>query len=222
MGGMQSVARYRSKYAVIALADFERRCRRGLDAYFWARFAQPAQLAFSRSEEITSRIAHARANAAARFARSGAGLCRGNRDAQTFWIHSLQASYRCELRPERPQAAVRLIEADRDYYSELSESLLPALPFVTRLDAHHYHFAPRVLRRARARAEWFARRFWGKTLNLARLFKATGTFTNGIDYLVWKVERHSGVRIQPTEFMRRHPRLAAFGLAWRLWRQGAL
>lgn len=218
----QAQWRYRSKYAVITLSAFERRCQQGLDAYFWARFAQPAQLAFSRSDKITARIAHARANAAARFVLSGAGLCRGEMDAQSFWVQSLQASYRCELRPERPQVAFELVEADRLYYAELSERLMPKLPFVAQLSAERYSFSPGLARRVLTQLEWFVRRVWGRLLNLARLFKAAGTFTNGMDYVVWKIERHSGVRIEPTEFMRRHPRLATFGLAWKTWRQGVL
>jgi hypothetical protein len=66
------------------------------------------------------------------------------------------------------------------------------------------------------------RRFWNRVLHLLRLLKAAGTFTNGIDYLRWKIERHSGVRVEVTERMRRHPRLAAWRLMFRLWRRGAL
>lgn len=212
--------KYRSKYAIISIAAFERRCRHGLDGYFWARFAQPAQLAFARDDAVGRRLAAARAGAAARFASRAAGLFDGEMSGRDFWIRSLQASYRCELRPERPQAAERLVEADADYYAELASHLLPALAHVDAHDAR-YRLRPSGLRRLGARTEWFLRRIWGKTLNLARLFKAAGTFSGGIDYLLWKVERHSGVHVEATPFMRRHPRLAAFGLAWRLRRQGA-
>lgn len=64
------------------------------------------------------------------------------------------------------------------------------------------------------------RRLLGKTLNVARLIKAAFTFAGGVDYLLWKVERHSGVRIEPTPFLRRHPLLGIWGVAWRLWRRG--
>ncbi|MEM1082382.1 MAG: hypothetical protein AAGH65_12480, partial [Pseudomonadota bacterium] len=75
--------------------------------------------------------------------------------------------------------------------------------------------------RLSGRTQWGLRKVWGKFKNALRLFKAAGTFANGLDYLVWKVERHSGIRVEPTERMRRHPRLAAWGLAFRLWREGA-
>jgi hypothetical protein len=66
------------------------------------------------------------------------------------------------------------------------------------------------------------RRVWNRLLHVLRLFKAAGTFANGVDYLCWKIERHSGVRVEPTERMRRHPRLAAWRMMYRLWRRGAL
>jgi hypothetical protein len=61
----------------------------------------------------------------------------------------------------------------------------------------------------------------GKLLNLARLVKAAFTFQGGLDYVLWKVKRHSGVEIQVTDWQRRHPVLAAPSLAWKLYRRGA-
>jgi hypothetical protein len=43
-----------------------------------------------------------------------------------------------------------------------------------------------------------------------------------MDYVAWKVERHSGVRIELADWERRHPLLAAPGLYWRLRRRGVL
>jgi hypothetical protein len=43
----------------------------------------------------------------------------------------------------------------------------------------------------------------------------------GAEYILWKIERHSGVRIELSPFARRHPILAGWGAAWRLYRRGA-
>ena len=211
-----SEGRLRSKYAVVSLAQFKRRCRHPVDLYFWARFCQPCRLVLSRAESLSETLASARAQAARRFADSIGPLAPSSGDAVDFWSFALAATYRCELRPEPPQAARRLVESDAAYWQALSNALdgshdpedenRPAKPVA-------------VGRRVRARAAWMLRRLTGKLYNLARLFKAAGTFSNGIDYIVWKVERHSGVRVEPTERMRRYPRLAAWGLAWRMWRQ---
>ena len=39
----------------------------------------------------------------------------------------------------------------------------------------------------------------GKLLHVLRLMKATTTFKGGADYILWKVERHSGVRVEVSE-----------------------
>jgi hypothetical protein len=48
------------------------------------------------------------------------------------------------------------------------------------------------------------------------------TFDNAVDYVAWKIERHSGYRIEPTPFQRRHPLLAAPALYLKLRARGVL
>jgi hypothetical protein len=55
-----------------------------------------------------------------------------------------------------------------------------------------------------------------------RLAKAAFTFSGGIDYLAWKINRHAGADIVITPWQRRHPLLAAVTLVPRLLRQGAV
>jgi hypothetical protein len=76
--------------------------------------------------------------------------------------------------------------------------------------------------RARAEGRWRLRQRLGHPLNFLRLLKAASTFDNAVDYVAWKVERHSGYRIEPTAFQRRHPLLAAPALYLRLRRLGVL
>jgi len=53
-----------------------------------------------------------------------------------------------------------------------------------------------------------------------RLGKAAFTFNDPLDYVLWKVERHSGIHVEPTALQRRHPLLFAWPLLWRLYRRG--
>ncbi|WP_020180139.1 hypothetical protein [Methylopila sp. M107] len=76
--------------------------------------------------------------------------------------------------------------------------------------------------RADAKRAWATRARLAKPLNLARLAKAAFTFSGGADYLAWKIERHSGHKIEVTPFQRRHPLLAAGPVLWSLWRKGVL
>ena len=73
--------------------------------------------------------------------------------------------------------------------------------------------------RAAARAGPGAR-VLGRPLNILRLLKAAFTFEGAMDYVAWKVERHSGVRIEVAPWQRRFPLLAAPGLYWKLQATG--
>lgn len=213
----REAVRLRCKYIVIRLDHFARRTSGGLDSYFWARFTQPCRLVWSVDAETSGQLAACRARAAAIYASEGAALGGGQFTALDFWQRAIGATYGCELRPEPPGAAAALVERDPQFWSELSDRLLPQLDGVV-----HNGDRFEIDGRAAARWRWARRRIWGRSLNVLRLLKAAGTFANGVDYLCWKLERHSGIRVEPTERMRRHPRLAAWGLLFRLIRSGAL
>jgi len=76
--------------------------------------------------------------------------------------------------------------------------------------------------RTEALRAWARRARLGRALNVLRLLKAALTFDHALDYVVWKVERHSGVRLEVAPWERRFPLLAAPGLYWRLRRRGLL
>lgn len=215
-------ARLRCKYIIVSEASLARRTAGGLDAYFWARFAQPCRLVRSSGPAAARTVAACRAAAARTFAREGLPLGNDTLSPRDFWIRAVRATYGCELRPEPPGAAEALIDRDPAFWDALSARALAKLNGVDRLDDGLVRIDVGRMGRLRGRARWGLRKVWGRTCNVLRLLKAAGTFSNGIDYLVWKIERHSGVRVEPTERMRRYPRLAGLGLLFRLWRTGAL
>ena len=211
----------RCKYAVITVSQFARRCRSRCDHYFWARFTQPCRLLWAAEPStLAGELAESRAQAARSFCRRVAPLRREPTDAAGFWEQALAMTYRCELRPEPPGNARRLISADPEYWQALTQALAEEQDNLLVAGPPGWRGQATAWQRGLTAASWRLRQISGKAFNLLRLFKAAGTFSNGIDYITWKVERHSGVRVEPTERMRRHPRLAAWGLAWKLWRQG--
>ena len=215
----QGAVTLRCKYAVIQIDQLERRARARHDHYFWARFCQPLRLVRG-DQRLHQRLATLRSYCALGFARRIAPLARGALSPAQFWTLALRTTYRCELRPEPETATRKLIEHDADYWSTLSAELADHPDSRLSLRGGELEGHASAGLRFLTTASWLLRRLTGKVMNLARLFKAAGTFSNGVDYLVWKVERHSGVRVEPTERMRRHPRLAIWGLAWQMWRQG--
>ncbi|MGC1470692.1 MAG: hypothetical protein WA793_15055, partial [Sphingorhabdus sp.] len=69
---------------------------------------------------------------------------------------------------------------------------------------------------------WVRRRFEGKLLSITRLAKAAFTYSGGIDYLAWKINRHAGTQIEIKPWQRRWPLVAAFVLVPKLLAKGAV
>ena len=57
-----------------------------------------------------------------------------------------------------------------------------------------------------------------KSLSALRLFKALFSFENPLDYLVWKIERHTGIRETPTDLQRKYPILFSWTLLWKIYK----
>ncbi|HEY4162827.1 MAG TPA: hypothetical protein VGM59_07150 [Dongiaceae bacterium] len=199
----------RAKYAVMSVADFATACgRETRNVSIWARFSQPARLVWAGGEGARTRIAEACAEAVRTMIANAQPLEPAARDAETIWTNALRATYAAELRPESGDRARQIFATDRSRYERLTELVLPTL-------------AAEMSDKAGAEAEWRRRRRIGKFLNVARLIKASFTFDGGLDYVLWKVKRHSGVTLPVSNWQRRHPLLAAPVLAWRLYRRGA-
>ena len=77
------------------------------------------------------------------------------------------------------------------------------------------------LRRLATRARWQLSRPIARVLALLRLLKTAFTFGDWLPYAVWKVERHSGVRVEASARQHRFPLIFAWPLVWRLYRMGA-
>jgi hypothetical protein len=144
--------------------------------------------------------------------------------AQALWIRGLTLSYRAELRAERPGKLAGLYQASPEYYDRVTAAALPLLPFtVTRIegDPTRYDARPSSARRVACRAGWRLRSVQGKLLHLLRLLKGAFTFAGGLDYILWKIERHTGVAVEVPPHLKAHPILAVCVLSWRLYRRGA-
>ena len=141
-----------------------------------------------------------------------------------LWLKGLSLSYRAELRAERPEKVAGLFQASSGYYEEITAAALPALPFpIDRVEGRAGSYESRIssAQRTICRAGWKVRSLQGKALSLLRLLKGAFTFAGGLDYILWKIERHTGVAVEVPPRLRQHPILALCVLSWRLYRKGA-
>jgi len=217
--------RVRSKYAVISRRDLQRGTSpEWFHSYLWGRFSQPCALLYSRDTETDQIVQQALVQALLTFLTRVLPALPEQLDSAAIWQQGLALSYRTELRTEGPQRSVHLFEAWQAHYEAVTSLAMDELPFrITRTQhASRLLYTISVPRYTRmlSRSGWLLRRFQGKVLSLLRLMKASFTFQGGIDYIAWKLERHTGVPVEVTPNMRRHPLIYSWGLVWRLYRRG--
>jgi hypothetical protein len=209
----------RAKIATMTLATFAEAARGGLlDTTIWARFVQPSALVWTGDSEAAAAATGALAAAACTAARLAVAVGPPRGLEEDYWRALFRATYRAELRFEKPGREESILAANRAHF----EGLLP-LALVDAgiaFEQDRATLAPRLgpAERARILAWWRKRRRLGKALNLARLARATGTFDGASRYAAWKVERHTGVPVPLAPWQERHPLLAAPGMVWRYWR----
>jgi hypothetical protein len=212
----------RVKYAVLSRREFRRLIERAFQSYFWARFAQPVTLIHARDPVIRDEVAAGLAAAVLRFLRETTPLLGAAPvDAAGLWAAGFRLSYGAELRPETAGRAALLVQHDPAWFHAALEAALPMVPDLSRAGAGYRSIAPAARVRAYRRA-WRLRRVQGVFLSVLRLAKAALTFSGGVDYAAWKVERHTGVHVDVTPRLRRFPLLFGWRVLWQLLRRGAL
>jgi hypothetical protein len=216
----------RAKYAVLSLADLEDgTSRRWFHSYIWGRFAQPTGLVFARNEQIAMFVQSALTQAVLTFIGRALPLVPSPFTARDLWQQGLRLSYRAELRAERPEKLARLYEAAPDYYERITRSAMKLLPFKVDIQQKDgtYRYVAAISDRTRriCRADWIVRRWQGKLLSALRLLKGWLTFRGGVNYVLWKIERHSGIKIDIPAKLKRYPLVATCVIFWKLYRRGA-
>lgn len=194
-----------AKYAVLSETDFA--ALNGIDAStvsVWARFAQPTRLVWSADEGARARVLAAIERAApSLFALARPIAPTGN--PLDIWRAGFAQTYRAELRAEREDRSGSIVDADPDRYRRFGAAIPES-----------------SMSRAEAERRWRRLQRHGKLMSVARLAKASFTFAGGVDYLVWKINRHAGTQIVIKPWQRRWPLLGAVVLVPRLLLQGAV
>lgn len=217
-------ATVRVKYGVIAMTDFEGGLTRAFLPYLWGRFAQPSRLVWARDQATREGLVTAFAGAAQRLLKSAQPLVPSPFTADELWVRALALSYATELRPESPERARVIVSRDADYYRRLTAALAAAgrIDCEIHEDGTYVDAPVKRAKAARARLAWFGRRWLGRGAAVLRLAKASLTFSGGVDYAAWKIERHTGTSVTVTPRLRRYPLIFGWGVLWRLLRRRLL
>jgi hypothetical protein len=210
----------RAKVASMTLAQFKVSVHgRGADTTLWTRFVQPAGLLWTASPQITEDVEHAITEAAITAANFAAALGPERGPPDAYWRALFRQTYAAEFRVEASGREGQILEVAPERYDRLLVEAWRAasLAFETGPGGDLIPHLPKV-ERSRLLQAWAIRRTVGKPLNLARLAKAAFTFEGAARYAAWKIERHTGLKVELTPWRERHPILASPGVFWRLWK----
>ena len=215
----------RTKYAVLSMADFQKGTSpRWFHSYLWGRFCQPTALLYARNDEVRRLVHRGFAQSVLTFVRRVLPRVEPDFTAGHLWRRGLELSYRAELRSERPEKRARLFDAAPEYYEKITRHAINSVGYpveiVDSADTIHYRVQVPEVKQFMSRVTWRLRFFQGKLLSALRLIKAMVTFEGGVDYILWKIERHSGVTVDIEPGLKRRPLLAMWILSWRLYRRG--
>lgn len=209
---------FRVKFAVINLEQFKKRVANDFHPYFWARFAQPTQILYVKNIEVRQALAATFKDATKRMIKESVPMLPKKFTTEMLWETALKLTYSAELRSESDTAPQSIIKTSLPELKSLTESIasecsLKKTNDVWLNDTNRFDYLKKA-------AIWQTRFFIGKGLSIMRLLKAVFTFENPLDYLVWKIERHTGIKEEPTRLQRKHPLIFSWSLIWRLYRKG--
>ncbi|RJY09507.1 hypothetical protein [Aurantiacibacter aquimixticola] len=210
----------RAKIATMTLAKFHAAASgASRDTTIWARFVQPSALVWQSDERAGAAVARAVEAACITAARLAVAVGPDAGIEADFWRALFRATYKAELRVEKPGRENSILELNAAHFDGLLPDALDAagIGYVRQADT----IRPQLSKvECRETLRWWRRRRrLGKPLNIARLLRATRTFDGAGRYAAWKVQRHTGVEVEVTPWRERHPVLAAPAVLWRVWRR---
>ena len=215
----------RSKVTVISLRDFRRGCSTAtFESYIWGRFAQPVRILYSRDARTRASLEHCLLQAARTLLYRSLPALPEQGAVTTLWEQALALSYSTELRSERPGRSTELAQSAQKFYATVTRHHATSLGsgFTVYDSGAELCYRSQVTsaQRRKTQLAWALRRVQGKLLSVMRLAKALFTFEGGLDYIAWKLERHTGESIVIPDKVRRAPLIYLWGFSWDLYRRG--
>lgn len=196
-----------SKYAVLSEADFAHECSpEAWTVSTAARFAQPSRLVWRADDMAAGRTIDTVSQAAPTLLGWALSLAPPDAPILDLWKRAFRMTFGAELRAERSDRSAAIVDADPNRYERFGQAARPMASEA----------------RGNGARWWRGKQRHGKLYSVARLAKASLTFSGGADYIAWKINRHAGTEIRLKPWQQRHPLLAAITLLPRLLRSGAV
>jgi hypothetical protein len=214
----------RAKYAVISLDDLNDGVENWFHSYIWSRFAQPVRFLYTRDVETKQTLHSIIAKSVIKFLNlTIAALGPGRFDTEAIWANGLTLTYSAELRPESINRAQYITQQSISDLVKLTQHAAPVISgLMEEITKGSYQANTSSTKMKNCIRVWRLRRWQGRILSILRLMKAVFTFKDCVDYAAWKIKRHTGINIEVTPLLQKHPILFGLNTLWQLLRRNAL
>jgi hypothetical protein len=219
----------RAKYAVVSSRDFERAAApEALRPGIWARFCQPAVVAYARDEAARQTLLRAASASVLTALQQGLPLLPAEGEIlrfrfDEFWQNTLRETYGAEMRTEAEETIHGVYLAAPERFDRAASSGLDALAergwLSWRSEGDLAAVTLSATRRRRAARAWALRKPLRKVVYMIGLLKSALTFGDWLPYVLWKLERHTGTHIELSDRQRRHPLIWGWPVLWRVLRR---
>jgi hypothetical protein len=214
----------RCKYCVMSLAQFERETSsRASDIHHLGRFSKRFALLYARDEGVRDAVLRSALRAMITLVPHALALLPEAFGLEEFIITELSLSYLGEQRVAEPDKVEKLFAAARDYYLEIYPRVLALYQRghgTPRTGSAGRYLQSRAAYSQRTRTDLFLRR--SRYRGVLRWPKYMVTVDNWLQYILDKLERYQGIRLELTERERRHPVLFGWHYFLEMRRRGVL
>jgi len=208
-----------AKYATITLENFTSGIANDFHPYLWARFSQPTEIIFSKNPSVYLSISNAFTKASERMISESIPMIGSEFSLNTLWETSLALTYRSELRSENPEKMREFMGHYAKHFEEKTHLIGPKYGLSKSVRGTWVCHANQS-KRYTTIVKWKLRNYIGTLLSVTLLAKAAFTFNEPLEYILWKVERHTGIKKEASVLQKRHPLIFAWGLLWQIYREG--
>lgn len=216
--------RVSSKYNLVSVSHIERYTSEDApDMYIFGRLGKRIALLFYRREEEVERFVDMWGRAMRMNAIIALNFLPSEFDLDRFIIKTLQVSYMGDYRVERDTKVEELFKVDVDFYRKVYSLILADIvreeESVEKVDEERFK---KVLESEdeRKKAERFIKK--AKRRSVYRWPKGLVTVEDYVEYLINKVERAKGIKIELTPLERRFPLILGWKYFFRLKRRGMI
>lgn len=193
------------------------------DFYNLGRFGKKTIILYVKNKKIENQLISAFENAVRLNLKIASCLLEGKLSLDEIVIKTLSISYLADYRVERDTKVSELFNSEKNFYLSLYKVILEDMikkgeVKILKKEGEVYLFKEHWLNRIKAKLFIL----WSKIRSVMRWPKGILTFDNYVDYLIDKIERAKGIKIELSERERKYPLIFGWKYFFRLKRQGMI